>query len=143
MPVMRQVGGAEQELSSVSEGQMVLCATHAKLQRTLCLAGHALCDACLQLCEGIAWIHANRHVHGDVTPQNALLKGERVKVSDMGQGKQLHEDHSSLHSLTCLGARGRDFRGRQQGMYAAASCMQRVNIFYTCDAQKAQRGTKP
>ena len=46
-------------------------------------------DICLQIASGLRYLH--RHdpqiLHRDLTPKNILLKGNKVKISDLGQAK--------------------------------------------------------
>ena len=53
-------------------------------------------DAFLQLCEGLQAIHNAGAVHRDVKPDNALILGGRVVVSDLGLAKLLDRDSTPL-----------------------------------------------
>eukprot|EP00750_Incisomonas_marina_P024411 INCI5112.5.p1 GENE.INCI5112.5~~INCI5112.5.p1 ORF type:complete len:992 (+),score=124.47 INCI5112.5:1160-4135(+) len=60
---------------------------------------------CMQLTQGLAYLHSRQIVHRDLKPSNVLLKDQTVKIADFGVSKQLGGLVSTRHN-TLSGAFG-------------------------------------
>lgn len=57
-----------------------------------------------QIVEGLAAIHSNKIVHGDLKPSNLLLRGNEIKIADFGFCKFLENTNKSQYSNFFIGS---------------------------------------
>lgn len=53
-------------------------------------------ELCMQMCEGIAYMHEKGVYHRDIKPQNILVKNDVVKVADFGLSRFDNRDTTTL-----------------------------------------------
>lgn len=86
-----------------SSGQGNRCGTYSWQIGAACLVLHDCDVACLQVLEGLRYLHEELHVvHRDIKPSNLLLNSAgQVKIGDFGVSKQLSDDTSKC--MTWIG----------------------------------------
>ncbi|MEN9343979.1 MAG: hypothetical protein RLZZ453_766 [Chlamydiota bacterium] len=56
-------------------------------------------DLCYQALSGVTTLHATGQVHQDLKPENFLVYGSNVKLSDFGWARDLHAKHTVWHRI--------------------------------------------
>jgi serine/threonine protein kinase len=78
-----------------------------------------------QICEGMAYLHAQRYIHRDLAARNVLLDNDRlVKIGDFGLAKAVPEGHEY-------------YRVREDGdspvFWYAPECLKECKFYYASD----------
>lgn len=56
----------------------------------------------VQLCTAVAYCHQHCVIHGDIKPQNILIKNEQIKLADFGLSQKMIISTKKSHNLVSL-----------------------------------------
>lgn len=60
------------------------------------LKGNAKLEKLIEVCKGVAELHAQGIIHRDIKAQNILVKNGQIKITDFGLGRLIKRDSTTI-----------------------------------------------